>query len=145
MQFWSLITLNLATGFYLMLKKGCWPPSRMPDPSFHGGMLKKTSSRPKVGSRADNPEKRRFCRKRRSIPLGHRTHECVCVSAHVCEVHTTVVFCTLPRCGGRRANMCTTLGRAGVCLTSLLKKSNKGFFCGSGHFLGSIRPHAFTK
>jgi hypothetical protein len=39
--------LNLATGFYLMLKKGCWPLSRVPDPAFHGGILNKRAVGPR--------------------------------------------------------------------------------------------------
>ena len=35
--------------------------------------IEKTSNRPKVGSRAENLEKRRFCPKRRLTPLGYRT------------------------------------------------------------------------
>ena len=38
-----------------------------------GGILEKTSNRPKVGSRAENLEKRRCCPKRRLTPLGYRT------------------------------------------------------------------------
>ena len=96
LQFRSLITLNLATGCFRMMKKGCWLPLQVPDPAFHGGILKKRAVGPRS---AQGPKtlKTPFLPKKTLDPpsISH-----ACVSARVCEVHTKVVFCTCRRCGG---------------------------------------------
>ena len=124
----------------------------MPDPSFHGWILKKTSRKPEVGPKGRNLVKRLTRRKRRLIPLGYRTRVCVCVCDCVFEVHKKLVSCTFRSCGGsdpvRLPQACQylrALRRAGMSLTSLL---NKGFFVESArscHVLRWIWPHAFTQ
>ena len=91
LQFRSLITLNLATGCFRMMKKGCWPPSQVPDPAFHGGMLKKRAVGPNCRLKGRNLEKRRFCRKRSPLDIA-RVCACVCERACVKCTHSCLLY-----------------------------------------------------
>ena len=80
LQFRSLITLNLATGCFRMMKKGCWLPLQVPDPAFHGGILKKRAVGPRSAQGPKTLKNAVFAQKDARSPFDiARVCECACV------------------------------------------------------------------